>query len=88
MVEDRINEIAEKGGLTFESVHGRKDGSLMNVEIHSRAIEHNGTKHILSVAHDITEHRQAEATLQREQLLLKRTVETSPVGIVVLNQGR
>ena len=41
--------------MTFESMHVRKDGSLMPVEIHARIIDLEDRRLILSVARDITE---------------------------------
>ncbi len=56
--------------LFFESVHLRKDGSELPVEVNARAIEVNGRNMILSISRDITARKRAEDDLRlRAQLL-------------------
>lgn len=60
LFESRIRQLKERGELTYESVHLRKDGSTMPVEAHARIIELSGRTIVLSVARDITERKLAE----------------------------
>jgi PAS domain S-box-containing protein len=63
--------LAEKKAMTFESVHKRKDGSLLQVEINARIIEFDGQMAVLGVARDITERKRAEGErLHLEKQLL------------------
>ncbi len=48
------------GALSVETVHRRKDGVLINVEISSKEIEFNGVSYIYASARDITERKLAE----------------------------
>jgi PAS domain S-box-containing protein len=75
--------LLEKGHLVVESAHLRKDGSLMPVEVHARTIESGGRKLFLTVARDITEHKQAEAALQAEKNKLQSLVDALEDGLTI-----
>ncbi|MBN2465534.1 PAS domain S-box protein [candidate division WOR-3 bacterium] len=44
----------------FQTVHCRKDGSRLPIEVHARVVESAGGKTVISIVRDITERRQAE----------------------------
>lgn len=71
LIAPRIKELMEKGEVTFESAHNRKDKTHMPVEVHARIIEVGNKKLILSVARDITERKHSEDKIkfERNQLL-------------------
>lgn len=48
----------------FESVHRRKDGSLVDVEVIVSGIEMDGTKCLFALSRDITERKQSEETIR------------------------
>ena len=54
----------------FETVHCRKDGKLIDVEIGTSSIEIEGRFYIFASSHDITERKRSE-----EDMLLERAVE-------------
>jgi PAS domain S-box-containing protein len=66
----------------FESRHRTRDGKIIPVEISSSLIKYRGKQAILSVARDITDRKVTENRLK----LLSRSVEQSPVGILVTNR--
>ncbi len=66
-LDSDFQEMLEKGQVIFESVHLRKDGSIMPAEVHGRTIESGGRKLILTVVRDITERKRLEK--EREALL-------------------
>lgn len=78
-------ELREKGIVVFESVHHRKDGSPINLEVHSTEIEVGGTWYNLSVERDITERKQSEESLRESELFNSSLLENSPNPIVVIN---
>ena len=63
---DQISAIEKEGTLTFESVHVAKSGERIPVEIASSSIQYFGKDAILSVARDITERKQKEQELERQ----------------------
>jgi diguanylate cyclase (GGDEF)-like protein/PAS domain S-box-containing protein len=54
LIPSRMREVLEKGQLTFESAHYRKDGSVMPIEISARVFDWGGKKVFLSAMRDIT----------------------------------
>jgi diguanylate cyclase (GGDEF)-like protein/PAS domain S-box-containing protein len=66
--------IAQKGGLTFETMHRRKDGTTFPVEISSTPTEFGGM--LLSLVRDITQRKRRELTqallLEIAQRILRR----------------
>lgn len=56
--------LAEQKMFTFQSLHRRKDGTLIPVEINLRQYEENGQTFGISLARDITERKKVEAERQ------------------------
>jgi PAS domain S-box-containing protein len=63
---ERLALLKEQGHLTFETVHQRKDGSLVPTEVSSRLISWDGRRAIMSICRDITERKQTELLLQEK----------------------
>jgi diguanylate cyclase (GGDEF)-like protein/PAS domain S-box-containing protein len=83
LIEPRIKELMEKGESTFESAHLRKDGSIMQVEVHACISDVGGRKVVISVTRDITERKQAEelltlSTIRTQVLLDLHLISNSP----------
>ncbi len=66
-----LTKSGEERYVVWRNTHYRKEG------------QNAGT---VSIGIDVTERRRAEAALSREQGLLDRILETSPIGIVALNR--
>lgn len=60
--------VFSSGGVVFDTMHRRVDGSEFPVEVSSRAVDLGGERHVLSVIRDITDRR----THEREILRLGR----------------
>lgn len=63
------NEIRQNGITFFETVHRRKDGTTMPVEIAANYLHFNERRYICAFVRDVTERQQAEAeraTLQQQ----------------------
>ncbi len=60
--------VADAGGLLFETMHRRRDGSAFPVEVSSRGDLMGGRRCLFSIIRDITERKRFEA--EREELLL------------------
>jgi len=50
-----LKRAEDEGGITFETEHRRKDGSVFPVEVSSRVVEIKGTRCAVSIVRDITE---------------------------------
>ncbi len=79
--EKRILE--ERGYLTFETVHLKKDGRMIPVEISARKVEIEGVKYFQYICRDITERKQSESILKESEERFRKIFEESPFGIVM-----
>jgi PAS domain S-box-containing protein len=62
--KERLDEVSRRGQLkNFETVHFKKDGSEMILEINASMIDYQGKPAILSINRDITEKKQVEKAL-------------------------
>ncbi|KKM14415.1 hypothetical protein LCGC14_1706350, partial [marine sediment metagenome] len=62
-VLDRIEKVRQKGELSYEVEHLRKDGLVILTEVNSKLIDFQGKPTILSIARDITIRKKAEEKL-------------------------
>jgi PAS domain S-box-containing protein len=72
---------ASEGGIDRAGIwrHRRRDGSLIEVEITSHALESGGRRAELVLANDITDQRRAERELKRSNRLLHTLTECNQV---------
>ncbi len=96
-VQEKMKQVSLAHRNRFEFSHRRADGTIRQVETFSNKIEISGKKYLLSIIHDITEHKQAEeslrqhatelasakATAENEKRLLTVVLESLPVGIAI-----
>jgi diguanylate cyclase (GGDEF)-like protein/PAS domain S-box-containing protein len=62
---ERYREMVAQGTpQAFESVHLRKDGTEMTIEVNAAAVEHRGVAALLSINRDITERRALEQAIR------------------------
>ena len=64
-IGEKQAQILKVGGDDFETLHRRKDGSLMPVHVTVMRFEHQGRPSVLSVTRDITQQREAREALER-----------------------
>lgn len=83
---------ADVQGVTFETIHRRKDESTFPVEVSSRGAEIAGERLLLSILRDISERKAAEEALRlsREQLTetlaqLEALVAGAPFALALLD---
>ena len=66
-----VDQLKQKGYITFETVHMSRSGRRIPVEISSRLFDLSGQPMVLSIARDITERKQAEEELHRRDAILE-----------------
>ena len=82
----RIGERVRAGEtVTFESLHRRKDGTVLPVEIRARQFQQGGHRLRLSLVRDITERQRAEEALRRSEAYLTEAQSLSHTGTSVYN---
>ncbi len=85
MTDDRVKHVFSEKELTFETVHMRKDGAKIPVEVRSRAVVFDGKPVLLATARDLTERKKAEEAIAERNRQLK-ILSTASVKInAVLN---
>jgi PAS domain S-box-containing protein len=63
--------VTATGHFAAQSIDVRSDGSLFHAEIHGSQVTFKGRPHLLAAIHDITDRKQAEATLQQTVVALE-----------------
>ena len=77
----RIGERVTAGEtVTFETLHRRKDGSVLPVEIRASEFQHGAHRFRLSLVRDITERRRAEEELRDSKIKLEVAQRIAHVG--------
>ncbi|MDI1253058.1 EAL domain-containing protein [Thermomonas sp.] len=71
------------GVAMFESRHQRRDGSLLDVEIHAQPISLHGGQVIFASVRDISERKQAETWLERQKQLLEMMVDGAELPLIL-----
>jgi PAS domain S-box-containing protein len=76
----QADELRQRGGIVFETVHRRKDYTCFPVECSSRIIHVDGKAFYQSIIRDITERRQAEHELRDSEHRFRLFYEQAPVA--------
>ena len=61
---ERFNELILIQSARFETLHRRKDGTILNVEVNTTGIEIEGVRYLFASSRDITARKQAEEKLR------------------------
>ncbi len=77
---ERVKEIEQKGVVTLETAHCRKDGSVMPVEITAHLCMIKGEKAFFGIVRDISERKLAEHELLRRQEQLSQAEALAHIG--------
>lgn len=86
---ERQLDRAVAGGILFETLHRRKDGTQVPVEVSAQGIVLEGRQMILSVIREITLRKLGEAQLEETIAAMKAVLDTSNESIVLLSpEGR
>ncbi len=76
-LKSHLQKLRESGSDRFETIHRRKDGRLIDVEISSTYLEIEGGI-ILVFSRDITERKRAEEALRNQTAHLRTLIQTIP----------
>ena len=80
-------EQARKDGLLFETMHKRKDGTLIPVEVNSRGVIIENKEMLLSGIRDISERRKKESELVKLNQTLKALDKCSQAMVRVTDES-
>jgi PAS domain S-box-containing protein len=80
LFEGHIKKVLEKGDAVCEIGHYSKDGSVLPLEIHTRAVEIDGNMVLFSAARNITERKRSEEALRDREGRYRYLFEHSQVA--------
>lgn len=83
-----IDDVYDNDSTTFETVHVRKDGGRIPVEIKTHRFVVEGEMYLLSVCRDITERKNSEREIREAKEQFENIVESSTNGITILQDGK
>ncbi|HLO18227.1 MAG TPA: PAS domain S-box protein, partial [Anaerolineales bacterium] len=78
---------ADAGGILFETIHQRKDGSAFPVEVSSQGATIGGMRTLISIIRDITERKRAEEQLERSNQKLNEILTSIQDDFYVLDRN-
>ncbi len=78
-VRTNIKQLVD-GSAKFESVHRRKDGTLVDVEVTVSGVELDGQKCLFCLSHNITERKRVELALKHSERHLKEAQSIAHIG--------
>ncbi|MFZ5950795.1 MAG: PAS domain S-box protein [Candidatus Rifleibacteriota bacterium] len=84
---DRIERLSKFGQISFETVHQRKDGSRLPLEVSSRRIMWEGQKAMLSICRDVSERRKMEDQLRQSEANYRMLTDNTPDFIYMLDKN-
>jgi PAS domain S-box-containing protein len=79
---ERLAEVRARGGLVFETLQLRRDGTPFPVEISTRLAEVDGHPVFFSIGRDVSERRRAEAALRASEERLKAALEGTRAAVL------
>ena len=84
-IAERISRLIQHGHTRFESVHRRKDGSLILHEVSTTKIVWDGREAIMSICRDITDRKRIEEKLLEERDWFEYILRITKTGFDVID---
>ena len=78
---ERLAALKDKETLSFESVHVRRDGSHVPVEVNARRIEYGDGPLVLATARDISSRVEAAEALENQVSFVQTLIDAAPAPI-------
>ena len=87
-VKEKIHLFKDSDNVIFETRHKRKDGSAINVGVHSSRISWYGEEAVLSISRDVTEQKNIEKALSEEEIRFSEIIRQTNDGIIVFDDQK
>ena len=82
----KLKELLIKGGLSKnETIHRRKDGSELHVEVSTTYVKYDNKEYFCGIAMDITKRKETELMLEKERRLLRTVIDNIPDSVYCLD---
>jgi PAS domain S-box-containing protein len=85
-LERRIQEVRDKGIVSYEAKAKKKDGTVFDVEISSIKINIMGEDIIFSIVRDITEKKEIDERIKSSEALYRTLFENTGTGIMLVEK--
>jgi PAS domain S-box-containing protein len=82
-IQAHLSELIEKGTVSFETIYRRKDGSAVDVEVHSDIVILNEIRYVVSIMRDITVRKQAVEALKVSEAKFRTLVDNLPLSVAI-----
>jgi len=86
LVRERMEVLKEEGHAIIETAHITKDGERIPIELSSRVIPYGEKQAVLSIARDLTDRKQVEASLNEATREIRAFFNRSPALVTVFDQ--
>ncbi|WP_155323264.1 PAS domain S-box protein [Desulfosarcina ovata] len=83
--ESGTTRLNEAGTITIEAFHQRKGGEMVPVQVIAKLMRFEGQEYHLAFVQDISERKQAEENLRKNERLLANILESMNEGVFVLD---
>ena len=83
-VNDHIQKVIREGSDRFESIHRCKDGRLIDVEVSTTYLSHEGGRFVCFIR-DVTERNRAEREIRDREQEYRQLIDTTYEGIWIIN---
>jgi diguanylate cyclase (GGDEF)-like protein/PAS domain S-box-containing protein len=80
-VQAEMQRASQEQRAYFVFQHRLASGEIRDVEVHSSPLEMGGRQLLYSIIHDITDRKQAEEAVQRQQQFLHQVIDSAPALI-------
>ena len=77
---------ADAGGILFETLHRRRDGSTFPVEVSSRGATIGGTRTLISIVRDITDRKRMEEVLRRSETKFRTLYDSNSDAVMLTDE--
>ncbi len=77
LIDEQLKKAGE-GGLHFETVHIRKDGTAFPIEVNATVGDFGGERLLLSIVRDITGRKRVEEALQKSEAAFRQLANAVP----------
>jgi PAS domain S-box-containing protein len=86
-IQKKIDELNQKGSVTFETLHKKKSGNTFYVEVNACIISLDNQTVVISYCRDISERKLAEQEKHKNQTRLKYIIQQLQDGIIVFKKN-
>ncbi|MBN2040796.1 MAG: PAS domain S-box protein [Spirochaetes bacterium] len=86
-LNERLKHLQKNDSIVFESIHIRKDGTLIQTEVSSRIVSREGSGIVLGFIRDISERKKVEVALKESEKKYRTLYNTMTQGVVYLNMS-